>query len=180
MSTYCTVRDVRAALTPGADASPEQKDTAAGLADWQIEDAILEAEGTLLAYIATRYVITTDEVEEEDPDNPGDFWVSTVAPSPIRGWTRNIAAFLAALTFRKNKDLGEDDPIRLRYRHTMTMLEAVRDRKMDLPLGGASADDQGVHVENLYEGHLFDMVDVGLAQEGYSPQVYIPAKRWLG
>lgn len=178
MGNYCSVRDVRLALTPRAD-STNTVETAAGLPDWQIEDAIAEAEGVVDSFIATRYTITTVEVEETDPENPLTTWVWVVAPSPLRGWTRDIAAFLAALTFRKNKDLGEDDPIRLRYNHVMMMLKDVRDRKMDLTLPAADGgDDQGVHVENLYDGKMFEFEDVGLGYEGRSAQYYAPLRRW--
>lgn len=171
MYSYCTVRDVRMALTPSAD-STDDGETAASLPDYQIEDAIEEAEGTLNAYILSRYTITTTNIEVENPEDPLETWIFEVAPSPIRGWTRDIAAYLAALTFRRNKDLEEDDPIRLRFDMVIGLLKDIRDGKvhLNLPIVEESVTDQGVHVENLYEGHLFDMADVGLAYEGQSVQ----------
>lgn len=176
MGTYCTVRDVRLALTPSGD--PADGSTGAGLPDWQIEDAINEAEGTINAFIATRYSIITIEVDEVNPEDPLETWVWTVAPSPIRGWTRDIAAYLCALTYRRNKDLAEDDPIRLRYNMVLGFLLAVRDRQMDISLPVNETDDQGVHVENLYEGDLFSLEDFGLGHEGrYSmAQRFIPLR----
>lgn len=162
MGTYCSVRDVRLALTPSA--SDTDKSTGASLPDWQIEDAIDEAEGHVKAYLSARYVITTSSVTTVDPVNPLITYVWIVAPQPVRGWTRNIAAYLCALTFRQSKDLGEDDPIRLRYNMTMVALMGVRDRATDLDLPPATTpDDQGVSVHNLYEGRLFDLKDTGLA-----------------
>lgn len=179
MSTYCTVRDVRLALTPGAEEEePTRPETAASLPDWQIEDGILEAEGIVAAHIAARYIITTGEVEEENPEDPMETWVWVVAPSPIRGWTRDVAAYLVSLTYHKHKDIEEDDPIRLRFKMVMDNLIAIRDRKMDLGLeivvdGGTS----GVHVENLYEGKLFGLEDVGLAYESRNTQYIWPLRR---
>lgn len=166
MSEYCTVRDVRNALTP--DGSVSDTATAASLDDWQIEDQINEAEGIVASYISQRYTITSEEVEEPNPEDPEEVWVSFVAPDPIRAWTRNIAAYLSALVYRKNKDLTEDDPIRLRYTLTMENLKAVRDGLMDIDLPGTETGGSVVHVENLYEGDLFGMEDVGLGYVGSS------------
>jgi phage gp36-like protein len=183
MGEYCTIRDVRLALTPSADA--EAKDTAASLPDWQIEDAISEAEGWVNTYILARYTIPSVEVSENPPEDVPDagILVSFVAPSPVRGWTRDIAAYLATLTFRKHKDLGKDDPVRLRYAMVVALLEAIRDGKSDLPSAtfppaDVDSTSQGVHVENLYEGKLFSPDDFGL---GYGapyqgPQVYWPVR----
>lgn len=166
MGEYCTIRDVRLALTPSA--LETDNETAAKLPDWQIEDAIAEAEGTINAFLLSRYTIPTMEVEEPNPENPLEVWVWIVAASPIRGWTRDIAAWLCALTFRRNKDLPEDDPIRLRYLMVLGFLTAVRDRNMDLPLPGAdTGDDQGVTVVNLYDGNLFGLEDFNLGYDGH-------------
>ncbi len=164
MGEYCTVRDVRVALTPNGVG--DNSGTAAELEDWQIENAITEAEGVVSSYIASRYTIYSEEVEELNPEDPEEVWLSVVAPEPVRSWTRNIAAYLAALTYRRNKDLTEDDPIRLRYTHTMENLVAVRDGRMDLDLPGTEVDTSGVHVENLYTGDLFGLEDVGLGYAG--------------
>ena len=167
MPEYCTIKDVRYALTPDGDKT--DKSTAASLPDAQIEDAINEAEDTIRAFIASRYKIVIAEVED------GNEYVS-VAPKPLRGWCRDLAAFLAALTFRRNKDLGEDDPIRLRWAMVMGFLKDVRDGKMDLDLPGPDddTDSQGVHVENLYQGKLFGMEDVGLGYDGSHTQRFEP------
>jgi hypothetical protein len=164
------------ALTPSAFADDDDN-TAAELPDWQIEDAILEAEGSIDAVLKSRYTITTYELEEENPENPGEIWVTTVAPPPVRGWTRDIAAFLAALTFRKNADLGEDDPIRLRFTMVRNFLNDIRDNRLSLNLPNLETPipGQGVHVENLYDEELFHMEDVGLPPEGHThePLVFV-------
>lgn len=176
MATYCSIRDVRLALTPGA--VEDDPATAASLPDWQIDDAIVEAEGVINAYLATRYAITPAEVEEPNPADPSEVWVTMAAPTPLRGWTRDIAAYLATLTFRRNKDLPEDDPVRLRFSMVMGYLTAIRDRGMNIPLPDNDTDDQGVAVENLYTGHLFSMADVGLGYEGVRIQRFEPLRPW--
>lgn len=120
---YSSVADVRGVLLPGAGADPtDDKTTAASLSNQQIADAIAEADATINLYLSI----------------PGEHQVpldvDEIATPPVRYWSRNIAAFLATLTFRKGKDLGENDPVRLRYTDTMTALIAIRDGKMDNPL----------------------------------------------
>jgi len=177
MKGYCTRRDVRLALTPSADETDAS--TASSLPDWQIDDAIEEAEGIVDSYVSMRYTIPVSEIEETNPEDPGETWIWMVAPVPIRGLTRDVAAYLSALTYRRSKDMEEDDPIRLRYAVALSLLTAIRDRTASLPpeFPPVDADDQGVYVANLYEGKLFDMHDVGLVPAGYDPQVYIPLRR---
>lgn len=176
---YCTELDVRAALTSGA--SPEDAESAASLPSWQIEDAIREAQGTVDVYVRSRYVVALETLDlPVDPNADPVVTVPTeVAKYPIRGWTRNVAAWLATLTFRKSHDIGEDDPVRQRYNMTMKMLESIRDRSADLAdfQPAVTGDDQGVHVENLYEGHLFDQRDFDLYPEGVNPQYLWPVRR---
>lgn len=179
VATYCTPRDVRLALTPRADGSDAS--TAASLPEWQIVDAIAEAQGVVNAYLLKRYQITPVEVPDGDPENPEvPAGVAFVAPDPVRGWTRNIAAYLATLSFRRNKDIEVDDPVRLRYTHTMDMLKQVRDRNMDLVLPENPGTDanQGVHVENLYEGRLFGLSDTGLGRDNQHVQRIASLSPW--
>lgn len=169
MATYCTVRDVRIALTPeGVEQGQPRGETGAILPDWQITDAINEAEGLINAYVAKRYVITPEEVEEINPENPGETWVYFVAPSPLRGWTRNIAAWLATLTYRKNKDIGEDDPVRLRFNMTMASLTSVKDHSIDLALPINEVGTNESIALNLYDEPLFQLEDFNL---GYGEHV---------
>lgn len=167
---YCTVYDVRAALTPGASAS--DKSTASGLADWQIKDAIDEAEGIVKSHILQRYVVTeAATVVVTDPSaEPPTTETFDLAPLIVRGWTRNIAAYLATLTFKRNQDVPENDPVRLRYNMTMESLRAVLGGSLDIDELEEAPDgsNEGVHVENLYEGRLFGPEDFMLAPEGYS------------
>lgn len=150
---YSSIADVRNALTPGASA--DDASTPSGLQDDQITDAINEADAIVDAHLAMRYAINQDDV---DP---------LVAEAPVRWFSRDIAAYLATLTFKRNKDVVVDDPARLRYRMVMDILVAVRDFKANLnltPVGGE--DSAGVDYINLYEGPLFDLYDFGLGVSG--------------
>lgn len=182
MKGYCIPHDVRLALAPLSEFS--EKSTAASLTDEQINDAIDEAEDIVDSYVLGRYTIPIIDFEQDDPDNPGFVLVYNVAPDPVRGLTRNIAAYLATLTFRKNKDLPEDDPIRLRYRMTMEILGSIRGSVSILPdvFEPVTSGSDAVYVENLYQGTLFGMEDVGLSP-GYvagrtAATHLIPAYLW--
>jgi phage gp36-like protein len=121
---YSTVRDVRLALTPDTpeegDGPAYAADTAASLSDAHLADAIREADGRIDYYLGTRYAVPVEFNGE-------------IAPEPLRSWSRNIAAYLANLVFRRHKDLPADDPVRLRYTDTMSALVAVQESKTDLP-----------------------------------------------
>lgn len=148
---YSSPADVRNALTPGGDEADET--TAASLSDSQIQDAIKEADGDIDTYVLSSYGIPMDA------DNPD------VAIYPVRAWSRDIAAYLATLTFRKSKDLQPDDPVRLRYLRVMDILEQIANGSLrpNLPQPPAPTDGygpQGAFVYNLYHGKLFHPSDV--------------------
>lgn len=180
---YSTAYDVRLALTPGASAT--DLETAAHLTNSQIEDAINEADGVINTYISQWYTVVLATVENPEPvpdpipDPPPPAEVQ-VAPAPVRAWSRDIAAYLATLTFFKNKEVTEDDPVRQRYLMVLGMLRDIRDRKSILdpdvfPPNPDTANGQGVTVVNTYEGKLFGPEDFGLAPEGASnPQILWP------
>lgn len=180
MGNFCTVRDVRLALAPAGLSEGQQDPTQ--LDDWQIEDAIAEAEGQVMTYIGARYTVTPVSTEVENPDSVDETWTVQVAPSPVRGWTRNVAAWLVSLTYRRSKDIGEDDPIRLRYNMTLDLLKDVRDGKSDLALPGVNdtSNGSGVEVVNLYDGQLFGMEDVGLGYDtGHTQRLIASRDRWI-
>lgn len=175
MATFCTPNDVRAALTPGGTASDDDDQSAASLADWQLLDAIDEAEGVVKSYL-TGYTIPIEEHLVDDPDNPENSAIFYAAPDPVRRWTRTIAAYLAALTYRISKDLEESDPIRLRYNMVLQLLADVRAGLVALDpevFPPTDATGHQVGIFNLYEGTLFGPEDFNLGP-GQSPQVLIP------
>lgn len=185
MATYCTVRDVRNALTPGVDVMNSPGKDPSDLPDWQIEDAIDAAEGVVNAHVAARYVVTPAEIEVPviPATDPVTTEMVTVAPAPLRAWTRDIAAWYATLTFNRAKDIKEDDPIRLRMALVMSLLRDVRDRKSILPLPPVTDEENvtsGAEIYNLYEGNLFGPEDFNLTYGSNDNQRFIRDARWGG
>lgn len=181
---FSSVIDVRLALTPGA--KKVDNETAAGFVDAQLADAILEADGIIKSYLARYYTIDTTETQQIDPSLPANSQPVNVevAAYPVRGWSRDIAAYLATLTFFRNKDVKEDDPVRLRYGLAMANLDLVRKREIildseDFPPVDNADSQSGVFVENTYEGKLFHPEDFRLVPEGFStPQVLWPYEQY--
>lgn len=148
---YSSPTDVRNALTPGADENDNT--TAAGLEDPQIEDAIKEADGIIDTFVSSQYGI---------PQDPSD---ATVAIYPVRAWSRDIAAYLATLTYRKFKDYGPDEPVRQRHQWVMDILQKIADGKLipKLPLPPDPADGygpEGAFVYNVNPFKLFTPADI--------------------
>ena len=167
---YCTVADVRNALTPGGDAS-RPGGTAASLEDPQIEDAIREADGIIDMHLSLRYKVPMLELSEIlTDDNDVEVTVTyIVGQQPARYWSRNIAAYLATLTFSRNRNMPEDEPVRLRYNQTMAQLIAVRDGRANLPFpapDGESPAGSDIGVFNQYEGTLFGPSDFHIGPGG--------------
>lgn len=145
---YSSPADVRNALTPGADESDAS--TAASLSDAQITDAIKEADGTIDTFLHARFGVP------QDPDD------ATVAIYPVRAWSRDIAAYLATLTFRKSKDMTPDDPVRLRYEFVLSLLDRIVSGELrpNLPQPPQETEPQGAFVYNLNPFKLFSPADV--------------------
>lgn len=159
---YSTVDDVRDALAPGGS---NAANTAASLEDVQIRNAIEEADSTIDSYLLRRY-----SIPQEDTEAGGQ--VVKVAVPPVRWYSRNIAAYLATLTWRRGKDIGEDDPVRLRYRDTVDLLRRVQANEADLsslPPFVPPNQTSDVLALNAYEGTLFGPRDFSLR---HTAQIY--------
>lgn len=156
---YSNVEDVRNALTPGADS--DDTSTASGLEDEQINDAIQEADAIIDSWISG-VVVVPSVIDDDNPDG--------IAPYPVRYYSRNIAAWLATLTFKRNQDVPPDDPVRLRYVETMKLIERIATGDYVLPnppfVPPESAEGQGGAIFNQYEGTLFGPDDFGLGYGG--------------
>lgn len=155
---YCTVLDVRNALTPGAD--PADGTTASSLSDDQIIDAVNEADARINTYLPANYTPPTETIQIGDPPV-----AAIVAVGMVRYWSRDIAAYLATLTYKKHQNVPEDDPVRLRYNSAMQSLLEVREGKIILPPDADTGDDVfpgEVVVHNSYEGTLFGPEDFSL------------------
>jgi len=146
VALYTDPASVRVALA-GSLTDYSATGTAASLSDTELNDAIREAQGVVDGYLSTRY---------ETPITNG------ADNALLWGMTRDIAAYLATLTYRKNKDLTATDPVALRYQAAMAQLQALQQGVMaldftpDAPLDG-EPDLSGMPiVENAYEGTLFN------------------------
>lgn len=146
---YSSPADVRFALTPGGDENDQT--TASSFEDAQLNDAIKEADGHIDTYLSAFFQVP------QDPDLPD------VAVYPVRAWSRDIAAYLATLTYRKSSDLDPDDPIRLRFRFVMDVLEKIADGKLKPnlpPVDPGNDTAQGAFVYNINNFRLFDWSDM--------------------
>lgn len=165
---YSTVVLVRNAISPAPGGSEwddsQQPDpatptnTAADLSNEQLTDAITEADSKIDSYIGGRYVTPVIN------DGSGVPYVSI--PHPLDYWSRNIAAYLATLTYSKRQDFSDEDPIARRYNATILDLVAVRDGKagLSVPENVTATSDAAVGtVVNQYYGQLFGPSDFDLS-----------------
>lgn len=148
---YSTPEMVRLALLPSSDGSlpTAPSNTAADLSDQQLVDAIAEADAHIDSMIGGRYATPVELIS-------GD------VPHPLDYWSRNIAAYNAALTYRQNQPLPDDHPVALRWRATMDALDAVSRGRASLPLPsnvGPSAAAGAGPAYNPYGGDLWVPAD---------------------
>lgn len=156
--------------------SPEDAalgNTAAALTTGQIEDAIASAGHEVDAKLANQYQVPFADYDSGD------------CPPLVSEITRDIAAYLADLTYRQDVDYTsmETDPVMLRYRRTQELLQLLIDGTIALtgatpntPPAGPSTKPA---VVNGYEGNLFDLCDFDL---GTNPRhgrwEYWPSSEW--
>lgn len=146
---YATPDDVRKVLSPtGAEGDMQ---TAAGYPDAVLADAIKRAEAKVHTYLAKRYTIPVD-VAKYDTDGV------------LNDWTSVIAAFFATLTFSQGQDVGDDDPVRLRYNDTMKTLDRIQSGNLSPAWPIESTNDtNNMTVVNRYAGSdLFQPRDFDL------------------
>lgn len=179
---FATVRDVRLALTPDGDTADQS--TAASMSDVALQDALDEAESIVRMHVEQRYAVPEPDTLVVVGDGPGNSPDPTetvpLAPHPIRGWTRTIAAYLATLTNSRNEDVVDDDPIVRRYNMTMDFLTRVKTGNLSLDLPAVGVDESGgdVFVINITDSPLFRLADFHLIEAGYDPQILVPLRRW--
>lgn len=154
---YTTPAEVRLALLPSSDGSIPSplSNTAADLTDAQMDDAIAEASATIDGYIGGFYAVPV--ADAGDP---------AATPHPIDFWARNIAAYLATLTYRQSMDFTDTDPIARRYKDTLGALQAVAAGKMKLQIPQNETGNSAVAVGdafNPYVGDLWDPQDFSLS-----------------
>lgn len=146
---YVTIRDLRLALTGVTDPSvATDYSTAASLPDANLNDAIDEAESVVDNYLRGRYIVPVSDA------------------TPIFYLARDIAAYKATLTWKRNEPMIADDPVQLRYDAAMTDLTAIRDGKLILTIPVQDQDSPVVYADviNPYGGTLFNPWDFGMGQ----------------
>jgi phage gp36-like protein len=140
---YSSVADVRNAISP--EGSATDPSTAASIAEARIVDAIAEADAVLDMFIGARYTIAMDTS-----------LTPNVAKGIVRWWSRTIAAYLITLTFKKNQDIPDEEPIKIRYQMVMDLLTQVQKGDLDInliPVDGNDGSD--VFVYNHFTGDLW-------------------------
>lgn len=172
---YSTVRMLRQALAPGdwiqGQPAPSQPThNASDLSDQQLQDAIAEADARIDSYIGGRYATPVQPA-------PG----AEIAPSPIAYWSRDIAAYLATLTKRKNQDLSDQNPVTRRFNLVMADLTAVRAGNSTLAIppvvdSGSNEGSGAGPAMNPYVGNLFTADDFGIG--ACQPNLGWPDGHW--
>jgi phage gp36-like protein len=137
---YATPETVRQALSPEGDTSSA---TAASLTDEQLNDAISEA---------------TSEIDSMVKGAP---FADNAVPTVVSAIARDVAAYLATLSLRKNVEVPNDHPVALRYRRAEALLTAAAKGQLDLS-GDPEATDGEPFAQNMYEGDLFTLEGMGL------------------
>ena len=148
---YCGANDIRRALTGSATAGGGPPDpptnTAADLDDEALNDSAEEASAIVDSYIDGPYDTTADKI-----------------PPVVRFWTRDIAAYLATLVWRRSKAPAANDPVVLRFNTALDMLKEVADGALTI-LGPVNVDDQPTVVTSIltpFAGSLFTPNDFDL------------------
>lgn len=143
---YCVPTDVRNVLAPGGATSGTN--TAADLSDSQLADIITDADRIVDGYVGGTY-------EGAGP-----------IPDAVRNWSRDMASFLATLTYRRSKDISADDPIRLRYTLVMAQLNGIQKGiVIPPPIAADTLDNDTATVTNMYSGNLFNTSDFNIGQQ---------------
>jgi phage gp36-like protein len=144
---YCTVDDVRGALTRDPE---DTVGTAASMDDDQLTACIVDGQNEVDSRLGVRY------------DVP---FVDDSVPSAVNQITRDIAAYLATLTYRQTLDLTDQDPVVLRYNRSMALLIAISkgQANLDVPTGETEPTVSGI-MQGVARpsGSLFPAAEFGL------------------
>lgn len=152
---YAMPDDVRKVLSPNGE--PDDLQTAAGYSDAILSDMIKRAEAKVHTYLAKRYTIPVDAVTFDQDGILCD-------------WTAVIAAYFATLAFSQGQDVGQDDPVRLRYNDTMKTLDRIQSGNLSpaWPIESTNTTND-LTVVNRYNGEMFtpDDFDLGDSRRPY-------------
>ena len=145
LTYYVQPADVRNAAAPTSNTAG----TAAELTETQLYEVIEEAQGTINGYVGSRYALP----------------FKMPYPKMLVSLTTAVALYLATLTYRRNKPMDPNDPVSLRYKHSLSILQGIQAGKVllvsdtggEIETEGAQtpADSGSATVANPYEGNLF-------------------------
>jgi phage gp36-like protein len=129
---YASVADLRNVMS-GTDSGTG---TAAQLTDAQLELALYSASNRVSVYAGNDY----------DSSVP-----QAVPPAILHDLTLDLAAFWAAKTYLKHKAVDPKSPIYIAYQNAMSLLEDVRDGKIQLGVGVAPGvgEDVGTVINRI-------------------------------
>lgn len=150
---YSTPNDVRNVLAPGVwpvpeDEQPPKTGTAADLSDDQITEAIKRGDNLIDTYIGGKYATPVAE-----------------PPVGLVQWSASAGAYYATLTYRRGKDLSDQDPVVRQFALLMQMLQGVASGKLTLPIPANTQPGATTGVGppvNSYSGDLFSSSDFNL------------------
>lgn len=122
--TYCSRDEVRDVLTRDAE---DVANNGASLDNEVLDKAIVDAQSEIDSRLTARYTV---------PFSP--------VPSIVNAICQDIAAYLADLTFRQNRDhQSELSPVYLRYQRSMALLVALQTGETRIPPDGGDPEPTG-------------------------------------
>lgn len=148
---YTSVLAVRRVLSPDGSQDPTLG-TAASLSDTELEEAIEEAAAEINSRVAARYTLPFNEI-----------------PPLIEKLNRDIAAYLATLTYRRSDPIDPNDPVQKRYDRAQAMLARIESGKTELTTeeaGSPAPESDAAAAINLYEGELFTPASFAIGSSG--------------
>jgi phage gp36-like protein len=147
---YTSPADVRGRISFGGSAD---QGSASGATDEQLLEAIEDARTEIDAVLAVRYPTPFD-----DPRYPSQIPI----PPVVSRINRDMAAYLATLTYLRGAPLPENSPVALRYSNAQRLLRDIAKGAITLDLPAGPTDEQptenvpgGASVVNPYEGTMF-------------------------
>lgn len=138
---YASPDDVRSVLAPGRDTDAS---TAASMSDGDLQAALDDAATEIDSRLRGRVATPLDPV-----------------PGIAKDVNRDIAAYLATLTFRRGDPLPPEDPVRLRYMRATGLLDRLAKGEIEIAETPASE----AAVVNSYDGELFSERSQGLVAD---------------
>ena len=146
MTSYVTPTELRQILSPDADPTADTS-SASSMSDAELQEAIDEAQTEVDAKLAARYTVPFSSI-----------------PPIVEKLTRDIAAWLATLVFRRGDPIDPNDPVQLRYNRAQANLLSIQSGKTELTTttGPVSEDTAVPEVVNQFDGDLFTPDDFAL------------------